>query len=416
MMFVGHVAAAAADPESRSVREFGAKGDAETDDTAAFQAALDDAGKIGGRVFVPPGRYMLRGRLNVPDSVTLFGSFTAPARTQYSTGKLEKEKGSILLTTVGKNEPDAEAFIKLNSDSHLSGLIIFYPEQTTDIVPYPFCVRGIGDNVDITNLLIVNPYQAVDLGANACGRHYINGLYAQALKTGLVIDKCFDVGRVSNVHFWPFWLDDKKVNDWVKANGTAFVIGRTDWEYMTNCFAILYKIGFHFVARADGPGNAVLTQCGSDVGPLAVKVDALQRHAGVSFVNGQFMSTIEVSETNEGPVKFTACGFWGTDETSEHARLRGSGHVTFTGCHFTDWARKNTEAPCIVATNGGLTVNGCEFLDHSPTKKHIELGENVEAAAIVANRFHAQPQIINRSEGEVSITSNVTGKVRKKTK
>src|SRR4051812_19571906 len=78
---------ARAEPESRSVREFGAKGDAATDDTAAFQAALDDAGKIGGRVFVPPGRYMLRGRLNVPDSVTLFGSFSAPARTQYNTGK-----------------------------------------------------------------------------------------------------------------------------------------------------------------------------------------------------------------------------------------------------------------------------------------------------------------------------------------
>jgi hypothetical protein len=178
------VTLARAESESRSVREFGAKGDAETDDTAAFQAALDDAGKIGGRVFVPPGRYMLRGRLNVPDSVTLGGSFSAPARTQYNTGKLEKEKGSILLTTAGKDEPDGEAFIKLNSDSHLSGLIIFYPEQTTDIIPYPFCVRGIGDNVDITNLLIVNPYQAVDLGATRAGGTTSTGLYAQALKTG----------------------------------------------------------------------------------------------------------------------------------------------------------------------------------------------------------------------------------------
>jgi hypothetical protein len=172
---------------------------------------------------------------------------------------------------------------------------------------------------------------------------------------------------------------------------------------MTNCFAIMYQIGFHFVARNDGPGQRDPTQCGSDVGPLAVKVDAVQRHAGVSFVNGQFMSTIEVAETNTGPVKFTACGFWGTDETSEHARLRGSGHVTFTACHFTDWARRNADAPCIVAASGGLTVNGCEFLDQSSSKKHIELGEDVEAAVIIGNRFHAGPKIINRSEGEVAI-------------
>jgi hypothetical protein len=257
-------------------------------------------------------------------------------------------------------------------------------------------------------MLLVNPYQAVDLGSQPAGRHYVNGLYAHALKTGLFIDKCFDVGRVSNVHFWPFWLDDKRIHDWVGKNGTAFVIGRTDWEYMTNCFAIFYKVGFHFVSNKDGPGNAVLTQCGSDIGPCAVKVDAVQDHSGVSFVNSQLMAGVEISESNKGPVKFTACGFWGVQKvTDHHAIIRGEGHVTFTACHFTSWAQQNTNAPAILVEAGGITINGCEFLDRDAEKNHVELRSGVEAAIITANRFRSPMKVANHSKADVQIANNV---------
>jgi polygalacturonase len=43
------------DPAWRNVRDFGAAGDGTTDDTTAFQRALDEAGKTGDRVFVPSG-------------------------------------------------------------------------------------------------------------------------------------------------------------------------------------------------------------------------------------------------------------------------------------------------------------------------------------------------------------------------
>ena len=61
-------------------------------------------------------------------------------------------------------------------------------------------------------------------------------------------------------------------------------LGRTDWEYMENCFCISYKVGYHFVNVKDGPGNAVLTQCGSDIGPTAVLVDDDRLHRSSSMV------------------------------------------------------------------------------------------------------------------------------------
>ena len=64
------------DSDSLSVRTFGAAGDAATDDTAAFQRALDAAHTSGGgAVYAPPGRYLFKGTLTIPDGVSLRGSF-----------------------------------------------------------------------------------------------------------------------------------------------------------------------------------------------------------------------------------------------------------------------------------------------------------------------------------------------------
>jgi hypothetical protein len=401
-----------------NVRDFGAKGDARADDTAAFQHALDAAGKAGDRVNVPSGHYLIRGHLSIPEQVTLAGTFDAPARTQYTQDKLEKEKGSILLAYEGKGHADGTPFIMLHSASHLRGLIVFYPEQVLpdekakEPVAFPWTIRGDGDNCTITATLLINPYQAVDFGTRACGRHLIDGLYGQPLKTGLFIDKCFDVGRVSNVHFWPFWRDDKQLEKWTSEHGTAFLIARTDWEYMQDCFDICYQVGYHFTAFKDGPGNAVLTNCGSDVGPLAVRVDSTQAHAGVSFVNGQFMSTIEVGPQSAGPIKFTACGFWGTAQTRQHVRVEkgNTGTVTFDACHFISWAQADKSAPCIDCESGGLIVNASEFLDKDPAHRHIHLGKDVEAAVITSNRFRSPPIIDNQSGGSIEIGLNASPK------
>jgi hypothetical protein len=56
------------DKETVNVRSFGAKGDGETDDTGAFQRAID-AHKI---VFVPPGEYKLTGELKLRSNTQLF--------------------------------------------------------------------------------------------------------------------------------------------------------------------------------------------------------------------------------------------------------------------------------------------------------------------------------------------------------
>jgi hypothetical protein len=56
------------------VEDFGAKGDGVTDDTAAIQKALDEAGKTGGEVKLAPAKYLVSGSLKIPVGVALTGS------------------------------------------------------------------------------------------------------------------------------------------------------------------------------------------------------------------------------------------------------------------------------------------------------------------------------------------------------
>jgi hypothetical protein len=392
-------------PRAVNVQDFGAVGDGTKDNTEAFAAAMKAAAEGGnGVVFVPRGRYLVGGNLEVPAGVTLEGVFSAPSGRG-------KDQGSVLLAVAGAGDAKGKPFVTLHTSCTLRGLTIFYPEQKmkNPPVPYPWAIRGQGDNISLIDVLLVNPYQGVDFGTAPAGRHFIRGLYGQPLYRGLFIDQCYDVGRIEDVHFWSFWGGwEGPLYEFMRTEGVAFVLARTDWEFLSNCFCIGYRIGYHFVANRAGPGNCLLTQCGSDIGPTAVRVESSQGHAGISFVNGQFMAGIEVAKTNAGPVKFTACGFWGIPTTDRHAVLEGSGHTTFNGCHFNGWGQRDVKAPAIHARSGGLTVTGCDFMDLG--KAQITLEEGVEAALIYGNRLREKELITNRAGSCAQVAMNVVSK------
>jgi hypothetical protein len=131
-----------------NVRDFGAKGDGATDDTAPLQKALETAARGGGGiVFAPTGNYLVKGHLVVPDNVTLEGVFRAPtARSQ--------NRGTTLLAVEGHGRADGEPFLFLHANSVLKGVTVFYPAQNSaKPVPYPWCVRGVGDNCTVLDTL-----------------------------------------------------------------------------------------------------------------------------------------------------------------------------------------------------------------------------------------------------------------------
>ena len=396
-------------PPTTSVLDHGAKADAKTDDTAAFQKALDATAAKGGIVHVPAGTYLITGALNVPQGVALRGVWEAPHHTDIG-------KGSVLYATGGAGDENAPPLISLNQSSCVRGLTIYYPQQNIDDVkPYPWTIQGKGMHCSVIDVTLANPYKAIDVGTHSNELHTIRNVFGCPLRLGVYVNQTTDIGRIENVHFNPhYWMRAKhpsapkegkpamkRLFSYLEENLVGFVIGRTDWEYMNNCFVIFPKIGYHFVETKNGMPNAVLTQCGSDIGPIAVQVDACQGHAGIAFSNSQFMAQVVIGPRNTGPVKFSNCGFWPIQTTTHQAVVDGKGTVTFASCHFADWGRKDRKAACILVKGGSVLINGCQFL--SRRKRQIELTGGVRSAAIVGNQFRGGASLVNNAPESAKI-------------
>jgi len=421
---IGSQPAFAQSPGGHNVLEYGAKADATTDNTGSFQKALDAAGQKGGTVIIPAGAYRIAGSLNIPQCVTLRGVWEAP----------HSGKGSVIYATGGAGDEHGSSLVELNSNSCIEGLTIFYPDQDADkLTPYPWTIQGRGIHCSVMDITLVNPYKGIDFGTYPNQLHYIRNVYGCPLKIGIFVDKTTDIGRIENVHLTPGSWDNAAVYpnaptgdkmdrlvSWLHQNLIGYLIGRTDWEYMNNCFVIFPRIGFYFVETDGGVDtglpNAELSQCGSDICETAVQVDASQEHAGITFLNSQFMAQAVVSPTNKGPVKFSSCGFWARGATTNQAVIDGSGTTTFTACHFASWARKPgaEEAACILVKGGSVIVNGCEFFADRGRrtdiheladggKRQIELGPGTQSAAIFGNRFRGGETIVNNAPPDASV-------------
>jgi len=166
-------------------------------------------------------------------------------------------------------------------------------------------------------------------------------------------------------------------------------------------------------------GNILITQSGSDMSPLAVKIEKVQEHAGIAFENCQFMNSIEIDETNTGPVKFTNCGFWGECRTGSVVLNKGKGEVFLTSCHFSAWEDKSNpykwdpKIPFIRIDNGSLLMNNCVFKDYANTPDaHIYLGETASAAVISGTMVQNGTLKIDnklKKAGKVKIFGNIDG-------
>ena len=406
-------AASAAAPSQWTVTEaaFGAKGDGKTDDTAAFQAALDTAAKAGGGVvFAPRGNYLFAGRLNVPAAVTLKGVWeSVPAHNGIRDVGLPKptDDGTTFLVTADAGKEDVAAFITLNTNSTLKGVVLYYPNQLEDAVPtpYPWAIAMRGKNPDVLDVELLNPYSGIDASQNE--RHLIRNVQGQPLRRGVWIDSIYDIGRVENVHFNPWWSMKPKLFQWQMDNGEAFIFGRTDWQYVLNTFCFGYKVGYRFTETKTGATNGNFLGIGADDCQTALVVEQ-SAPFGILITNGEFVSfhgpdptMIAVDARHSGSVRFVNCAFWGP--CNQIARIAGKGTVGFSDCTFTEWDSKKEGRHALQVASGTVLIRGCEF---RANKVQIELGEGVRRAVISDNIITGAERITNHSKGSVKIGNN----------
>ncbi len=291
---------------------YNARGDGTTDDTAAFQQALNDVGALGGGVvFAPTGNYLIASHLTVPAYVSLAGVFEAPEA-------FSQNKGTTLLAVEGAGSTSGPAFITLQGpDSTLQGVTVFYPNQRAANPPvaYPWTVQcGGGDDIAILDCLLANPYDAVDFASNPSPRHMIRGLYGQPLDRGIQVDQCYDIGRIKNVHFWPFWSSDPNLLAYVGKNAFSFVFLRTDWEIVEDVFSWGYHVGAYFNASSHGAMNGQMSNVNFD--NVDVGLDVYQTQVYAIHV-----SNLNIANAGNGATKI---GIFGHAGGSAQLDVRGA--------------------------------------------------------------------------------------------
>ena len=383
-----------------TVREAGAKGDGVTDDTAAFQAAMRSVAKAGGgAVFVPEGRYAIRGSLTVPKGVTLRGELETP-------DPVRALRGSILMAFAGRGDEHGRPFISLKPSSGIKGFAIWYPEQeAAGITPYPFSVRH-SSEATVEDVVLVNAYQGIDIGPGGNGTHIVRNVYGTPLATGIQVDNCFDTGRIENVRFMPgYWSGsglpgapgaDGPHTQWLRANGVALRLFRIDWECCTFIRIRGYKTGVEALPSRrvppinhGGPPYGHLYGCEIlDCGNAFLATDA--RFPGFLFTHCVLEGTdaaIKTAETFASFLGFHSCRLSGGGKAVD---IRGTlaAAALFQRCEFTGEAALDT---------GSVSLLGCDF---ESARDHIGIGSGVRVATVAGSTFSGPARVRKAGDSE----------------
>jgi hypothetical protein len=264
-------------------------------------------------------------------------------------------------------------------------------------VPYPPTIySGATANVLIENLNLLNSYEAVKL--ERAGRFLVRNVHGFPSWRGLYIDMCLDIGRVENVHFWPFggfWSVEDPLSEWINLNGTAFEFRRYDWCYVLNTFCFGYGVGYKF-AKSELPDSAHGTTNGSLIG---IGADACERAVlieetsapGLQFVNAELVGRwtsqtavpIEIIEDSpQALLNLSNSVFWGPIDRCIWSRSENA-HVIASSCTFQRWDVSASGSPAIDIEAGKAIIQGCNFLAEGTP---IAVGEKVRSAIIMGNQ------------------------------
>ena len=326
------------------VMDYGASTRISTDNTAAFQAALDAAETNGGgTVYVPAGMFRINGHITVPTGVELRGIWDVPHHTT--------SQGSVLLAYEGKGDANGTPFISMEAGSGVRGFTVFYPEQNTqNFYAYPWSIRSLGDNCWIKDVTVSNPYQGVDFASNSSTGHRISYLGAAPLKTGISVANNSGDGWIENVMFNPhYWARSNgypqaeipnitTIWEHQQANLEAFKIGSATHEHILGTFVFAALKGM-YLAPDDGNSTVDIHLHGTDAGSNAVYLD---NNAGskVNFINTQLVllgntqNGVITTGTNFGAeVNFFNANSWGHQDSGPTLNFNGNGTVNLQQFH-----------------------------------------------------------------------------------
>ncbi|MGA2245883.1 MAG: glycosyl hydrolase family 28-related protein, partial [Verrucomicrobiota bacterium] len=377
-------------------QEYGAKGDGITDDSAAFQAAMNavynSGGNGGGVVYMPPANYAFANPVTIPTGVTLQGDWQD--WTLGTSGLV----GTTIKVYCGAGSTNNEPFITMGQNAALKDVNIWYPDQNpSSITPYPFTIALVGNNCVVQNVALVNSYLGIQ--ANGGAEWILSTVIGTPLSLGLWADGLYDICQTEDIRFSPAaWANSGLTNAptaggayaaWMMANGTGMQIFRADGVINVHTTISGYNLGLDFEQSANGnSGCAFYDGCVTNCN-IAVQATTEQNAGGLEFSDCTLIGGMAINanvSTNNSTIHCSHCTIIGTNGTAVYGTganwssvmafqdcvisnlldLAGPGVFNLVDCSL------NGSTQCVMsasATRAAFT--GCTF---SPAQKIINNG------------------------------------------
>jgi hypothetical protein len=415
-----------------NVMDYGADPTGAADQTALFQRLLDflgsrtnnngrknDGTPNGGTLFLPEGKYLIKGSLVLPKGVTIRGEWEKPVKGQPVKGTIivadnPSARGhdcTLLPNGLPGTSYEAQSTIILQPSSAVRDLAFWYPNQDADnIVAYPPAILfgqaaywG-NDYTLASNITLVNAFDGIIFSRrNGGGAPNCYGIYGTPLRRGIEIDNIAEVGRIDNVDFSPgYWSGsglpgspsvDGPHTSYIYANGTAVIMRRNDWSFICKVKAEGYNTGYRLDLSHNPDNN------GNKTAPNG-------HNYGMEFTNCKY--GVYAAAVAGAGMMFYEYTFTGCDYGFYLDRAPG-GVLQIQGCTF-DTKVASVYAPATNTTKlllnqntinkgpvdvrgGLLSVVNCDF-NNEPDQ--LILGMNVRAT-VTGNRFLKAESIKNVS-------------------
>ena len=304
----------------------------QTDCAQVIQQALNDCYSAGGgTVFLPAGRYLMRGPVKIPAFVTLRGDWQDP-----DSGS---DYGTIILADVPSADAPTPALFTVGGSAGAMGLTVYYPNQSLESVkPYPFTFYVAVDHYEdfmlqsIVNCTVINGYRGLgvcvaDEGHEMMTAENFKGTF---LHIGAEAYNQSDVGTWKNVSISnDYWAeagaglaraDRDALDAYTKSNATGLILGDLEWTEFANLAVSGCKVGVRIVKgkRIEFAGSMFgvnIADCGT-----GLLVESIDDRWGMAVARGSIAGDNAAVENNAG-------GYVKLADVTLDGKVKGCGKV-----------------------------------------------------------------------------------------
>lgn len=318
-------------PADYNVRDFGAKGDGVTDDSTAFQTAIDEAFTAGGGIVSVPGApkgWVLAKPLLIRPNVTLKGFHAGPsdahflAQNDANTATNRKDPlppvaGGLLIK---QNRYPA---IALSHNSGIQGLTFVYPDQVPytslpiKVYPPTLQLRGVnrgdtvpgiprthgiredgpisGRSVTIRDIGAINAYHILDITGGypinyQMAQITVDGLWGYPLSVGINIQNSLDTIMLHNIQFRPTFFHPACGE--ISKSSIGFSIGKSDGCVISDVLVFGLGIGIlHRTIDKSYPAFSIRVSNANIEAMLPVWMDSKSVDDQIQYMNSFLFHT-----------------------------------------------------------------------------------------------------------------------------